>query len=132
MTRGAGPTFWSVFIQLDLRNIFENILVKKNIEIFKFFDDDFFLRNFLEFQNFRNLKIFKISSSKKIFARTQRAGILSARVSECRTGTFRTGFNPCGGRGSLVFSDFGLGQRYFQVTDRVSALHHSISHSRSE
>ena len=48
-----------------LRNIFENILVKKNLGIFKFFDDDFFLRNFLEFQNFRNRKIFKISSSKK-------------------------------------------------------------------
>ena len=60
-------------------------------------------------------------SSWVVFAHTQRSGILTARVSAWRTGTFRTGFNACGGRGGLVFSDFGLGQRYFQVTDKVSA-----------
>ena len=78
MTRGAGPTFWSVFIQLDLRNIFENILVQKNLKIFKFFDDDFFLRFFLEFQNFRNRKIFKISSSKKKILAPSRELIVQA------------------------------------------------------
>ena len=42
-----------------LRNIFENILVKKNLEIFKFFDDDFF------FEIFWNFKIFEIGKFSK-------------------------------------------------------------------
>ena len=63
MTRGAGPTFWSVFIQLDLRNIFENILVQKNLKIFKFFDENFFLRFFW------NFKIFKIRKCSKFQVR---------------------------------------------------------------
>ena len=52
MTRGAGPTFWSVFIQLDLRNIFENILVQKNLSNF--------LMMIFFFEIFWNFKIFEI------------------------------------------------------------------------
>ena len=65
MTRGARPTFWSVFIQLDLRNIFENILFQKKYQNFLkfsmmiFFFDFFGISKFSKSENFQNFKFEK-------------------------------------------------------------------------
>ena len=66
--RPSGPFSFSWICEIFLKIFWS----KKNLKIFKFFDDDFFSSIFLEFQNFRNLKIFKISNSKNIFAFSQR------------------------------------------------------------
>ena len=119
MTRGAGPTF-SPFSFSWICEIFLKIFWSKKTQNFKIFDDFFFEI----FQNFQNFPKFQVRKNRCTHPEARNLGVPS--ISSSVLERSEQVFILAGVEGGLVFSDFGLGQRYRQTESQRSITRFSI------